>query len=194
VLVSGALGAVGLAVSYIAKIKGLRVVGIAGGEEKCKKYIGLGFDGCLNYKDPKWADQISVHCPKGVDIYFDNVGGEVGNTVLKYINKFARFIVCGAVSQYQNPEGTDIQGFSNYIQLIFKCASMKGFFVFQYLQQFPAIIEQLNTWMNEGKLPVPPTTVTNGIETAIPQLGGLYKGSNIGKALVQLGALPSPYN
>jgi len=194
IVVSGAFGAVGLMVSQIAKIKGLRVVGIAGGEAKCKKYVEeLGFDACLNYRDPKWVDQIAIQCPKGIDVYFDNVGGAVTAAVLNHFNLFGRFIFCGAISQYQNTKDTSTH-LSNYMQILFRSLVVKGLFVFHHVPRFPAIIEQIYAWMQEGKLAVPPVTISNGIETAIAQLESLYKGGVEGKSLVQLGALPTPYH
>jgi NADPH-dependent curcumin reductase CurA len=148
VVVSGAAGAVGQTVGQLAKIKGCRVVGIAGGAAKCDWVVKeLGFDACIDYKAGPGAvrDGLKEHCPKGVDIYFDNVGGEILDDVLARINRKARIIICGAISQYNNT--TAVQGPKNYLSLLVNRARMEGIVVFDYADRYHlAIAEMAATW------------------------------------------------
>jgi hypothetical protein len=130
-VVSGAAGAVGQTVGQLAKLKGCRVVGIAGGTAKCEWVVReLGFDACIDYKGGSVKDGLKEHCPQGVDIYFDNVGGEILDTVLTRINRKARIVICGAISQYNNT--TAVQGPKNYLSLLVNRARMEGLVVFDY--------------------------------------------------------------
>jgi NADPH-dependent curcumin reductase len=150
-VVSGAAGAVGQTVGQLAKIKGCRVVGIAGGPAKCDWVVKeLGFDACIDYKAGAQAvkDGLKQHGPGGVDIYFDNVGGDILDTVLTRINRKARIVICGAISQYNNT--TPVQGPKNYLSLLVNRARMEGIVVFDYA--FPASLAKLFTGENFGKL------------------------------------------
>ena len=151
VVVSGAAGAVGQTVGQIAKLKGCRVVGIAGGPAKCEWVVKeLGFDACIDYKAPapegvdKWdavREGLKQHCAKGVDIYFDNVGGEILDAVLARINRKARIIICGAISQYNNT--TAVQGPKNYLSLLVNRARMEGIVVFDYADRYHLAIAEM---------------------------------------------------
>ncbi|HLL53486.1 MAG TPA: NADP-dependent oxidoreductase, partial [Myxococcaceae bacterium] len=135
VVVSGAAGAVGATVGQIAKLKGCRAVGIAGGQAKCDYVVKtLGFDACIDYKSGDVRDGLKAHCPKGVDVYFDNVGGDILDTVLTRINRGARIVICGAISQYNNT--TPVKGPSNYLALLVNRARMEGMVVFDYADRF----------------------------------------------------------
>ncbi|HEV2799019.1 MAG TPA: NADP-dependent oxidoreductase [Pyrinomonadaceae bacterium] len=185
VVVSGAAGAVGLAVCQIAKLKGCRVVGIAGSDEK-NKYLTdeLGVDATVNYKtagDLKAA--LKAACPKGVDVYFDNVGGAISDSVLAYINHGARICICGQISLY-NLERPDV-GPRPQIALLVKSALMQGFIVSDYAARFPEGIGQLGQWFAEGKLKQA-ESVVEGFENAPRAFLGLFAGENLGKQLVKV--------
>ena len=135
VVVSGAAGAVGSVVGQIAKIKGCRAVGIAGGEEKCRHVVEeLGFDACIDYKAENVLAALREHCPKGIDVYFDNVGGEILDAALACLARGARVVLCGAISQYNASEG--MRGPSNYMSLLVNRASMTGFLVFDFADRY----------------------------------------------------------
>ncbi|MEO9146198.1 MAG: NADP-dependent oxidoreductase [Ginsengibacter sp.] len=184
VVVSGAAGAVGLVVGQIAKIQGCYVVGIAGSDEKIKllkdKY---GFDEAINYKtatDLKTA--VSKACPKGVDIYFDNVGGEVSDAVISNINFHARIPLCGQISLYNTtgiPEGPRLQP-----MLLTRSVLMQGYIVSNFQNQFPKGISHLEEWLKEGKIKFE-QTIVHGFDQLPTALLGLFKGANIGKMIVE---------
>jgi len=151
VLVSGAAGAVGSIVGQIAKIKGSRVVGIAGGPKKCKYVVEeLGFDACIDYKNEDVKERLKQECPKGLDIYFDNVGGEILDTALGRLRMNARIVICGAISQYNNR--ANVKGPSNYLSLLVNRASMTGMIVFDYVDRYKEGAQILGGWLAEGKL------------------------------------------
>ncbi|WP_285853614.1 NADP-dependent oxidoreductase [Oceanobacillus luteolus] len=184
VVISGAAGAVGMVAGQIAKIKGCRVIGIAGSEEKVN-YLSnqLGFDQTINYKTENVLDALKAACPSGVDIYFDNVGGEISDAVIKLINYKARIIVCGQISQYNNEQietGPRIQG-----QLIQRSALMQGFIVSDYADRFGEGYRQLGKWVKEGRLQYR-ENVVDGLENAPDAFIGLFRGDNIGKQLVRV--------
>lgn len=184
VVVSGAAGAVGTVVGQIAKLNGCRVIGIAGSEEKTA-YLenDLGFNATINYKTDDVADKLKQVCPDGVDIYFDNVGGEISDAVLRHINYQARIILCGQISSYNNKKmetGPRIQG-----QLLQKSALMKGFIVSDYADRFPEAYEQLGSWITDGKLTYR-ENIVKGLENAPKAFIGLFRGENLGKQLVQV--------
>jgi NADPH-dependent curcumin reductase CurA len=185
VVVSGASGAVGTIVGQIAKLNGCRVVGIAGGEDKCAFLTNeLGFDAAINYKTtPSLREALKEACPNGVDVYFDNVGGEVSDAVLTLINFQARIVICGQISQYnlEKPEmGPRVAG-----QLLTKSALMKGFIVSDYAQHNKEGLTQLTQWMQEGKLQYR-ENIVEGFENAVDAFLGLFRGDNIGKQLVKV--------
>lgn len=184
VVVSGAAGAVGQSVGQVAKHKGCRVVGIAGGKEKCDFVVNeLGFDACIDYKNSAVKDGLSAHCPKGVDIYFDNVGGEILDTVLTRINRKARIIICGAISQYNNT--TPVKGPANYLSLLVNRARMEGIVVFDYADRYQIGIAEMAQWMREGTFKTR-EDIVQGIEKFPEALLMLFEGKNFGKLVLQL--------
>ena len=184
VVVSGAAGAVGQTVGQVARIKGCRVVGIAGGKAKCDFVVNeLKFDACIDYKGGNVKDGLKQHCPKGVDVYFDNVGGEILDTVLTRINRGARIVICGAISQYNNT--TPVKGPSNYLSLLVNRASMQGMVVFDYAERYGIAVKDIAQWMKEGKL-VSREDVVSGIETFPDTLNKLFSGGNFGKLVLKV--------
>ncbi|MGH9675572.1 MAG: NADP-dependent oxidoreductase [Candidatus Acidiferrum sp.] len=184
VVVSGAAGATGSVVGQIAKIKGGRVVGIAGGAEKCA-YLqkDLGFDGAIDYKSENLPKALRERCPKGIDVYFDNVGGDTLDAVLAQINLGARIAICGAISQYNNT--TPIKGPSNYLSLLINRASMKGFIVFDYTARFGEAARDIAGWLKAGKLKSR-EDIVDGLQTFPETLLKLFKGENKGKLLIKV--------
>ncbi|GER67593.1 NADP-dependent oxidoreductase [Weizmannia acidilactici] len=184
VVVSGAAGAVGSTVGQIAKIKGARVVGIAGSEEKCSYLINeLGFDAAINYKTEEVGKVLEKACPDGIDVYFDNVGGEISDAVFPLLNKFARIPVCGAISAYNKTEADIGPRVQTY--LIKTSAFMKGFTVGDYSSRFKEGGAQLAAWLNEGKLKYE-ETIKEGFDSIIEAFLDLFKGKNLGKQLVKI--------
>ena len=183
-VVSGASGAVGATVGQVAKILGLRVVGIAGGKEKCDYAIKeFGFDACVDYKNQDVRKGLKEACPGGIDIYFDNVGGEILDIVLTRINLKARIVICGAISQYNNTE--PVKGPSNYLSLLVNRARMEGIVVFDYAPRYKEGAMQMGQWMAEGKLKSR-EHVVEGIETFPEALMMLFKGENFGKLVLKV--------
>ncbi len=185
VVVSGAAGAVGQTVGQLAKIRGCRAVGIAGGPEKCDWVVReLGFDACIDYKAGNVREGLKTHCPKGVDIYFDNVGGEILDTVLTRITRGARIVICGAISQYNNT--TPVAGPKNYMSLLVNRARMEGMVVFDYADRYPQAIEELSSHLKAGRIKSK-EDVVQGIETFPETLMKLFSGQNFGKLVLQVG-------
>jgi NADPH-dependent curcumin reductase CurA len=184
VVVSAAAGAVGAVVGQIARIKGCRVVGIAGGPEKCRYVVEeLGFDAAVDYKHEDVRAALARHCPKGVDIYFDNVGGEILDIALSMLARRARVIVCGAVSQYNNLEA--IQGPRNYMSLLVNHGRMEGFVVFEYAARYPEGMQALAGWAMAGKLKAR-EDIVEGLETFPDTLQKLFRGENFGKLVIKV--------
>jgi len=184
VVVSGAAGAVGQTVGQLAKIKGCRVVGIAGGKAKCDWVVSeLGFDACIDYKGGSVRDGLKEHCPNGVDIYFDNVGGEILDHVLAKINRKARIIICGAISQYNNT--TAVQGPKNYLSLLVNRARMEGIVVFDYADRYGIAIAEMAGYLKDGKMKSKEDIVV-GLETFPETLLKLFNGENFGKLVLQV--------
>ncbi len=184
VLVSGAAGAVGSVVGQIAKIKGCRTVGIAGGAEKCNMLLSeYGYDAAIDYKNEELAPALRKHCPKGIDVYFDNVGGEMLDLVLARINMKARISICGAISQYNSTSG--IRGPANYLSLLVNRAKMEGFLVFDYAKQFRAAAIEMGQWMAAGKLKSK-EHIVEGIETFPKTFLMLFSGENNGKLMIKV--------
>ena len=184
VVVSGAAGAVGMLVGQIAKIKGCRTVGIAGGAEKCQWIVkDLGFDAAIDYKSEELGKSLHQHCPKGIDIYFDNVGGDILNSVLAQISRGARISICGAISQYNNTG--PIKGPSNYLSLLINRARMEGFIVFDYADRYAEAAREMLGWMAAGKLKSR-EDIVDGIQTFPDTLLKLYRGDNIGKLAIRV--------
>ncbi len=183
VVVSGAAGAVGSIVGQIAKIKGCRVVGIAGGPEKCAHVVDdLGFDACIDYKNENVKKALKEHCPKGVDVYFDNVGGEILDAVLARLAMRARVVICGAISQY-NAERT--KGPNNYMTLLINRSRMEGFVVFDYAKRFREAAMQMAQWMAQGQLKSR-EDIVEGLETFPDTFLKLFSGGNTGKLLLKV--------
>ncbi len=184
VVVSGAAGAVGQVVGQIAKIKGCRAVGIAGGPDKCRYVVEeLGFDACIDYKNEDLKAGLKQHCPGGVDVYFDNVGGDILDTVLTRLAMGARIAICGAISQYNNTEA--VKGPSNYMSLLVNRARMQGFVVFDYADRYMEAATQMAGWMAQGKLKTR-EDIVEGIETFPETLLKLFHGENIGKLVLKV--------
>ena len=186
VVVSGAAGAVGQTVGQLAKIRGCRVVGIAGGPAKCTWVVNeLGFDACIDYKAGNLKDGLKEHCPKGVDIYFDNVGGEILDTVLTRINRKARIVICGAISQYNNT--TPIRGPANYLSLLVNRARMEGIVVFDNIDRFSIAVAELGAYLKDGRMKSKEDVVI-GLDTFPETLLKLFNGENFGKLVLQVSA------
>jgi NADPH-dependent curcumin reductase CurA len=183
-LVSGAAGAVGSVVGQIAKIKGCKVVGIAGGAEKCQYLIDeLGFDGAIDYKNDNINEGIKKHCPKGIDVYFDNVGGEILDAALARLRMHARIVICGAISQYNNT--TPIKGPSNYMSLLVNRATMQGMVVMDYAPNYRDAAKQMGMWMMEGKLKSK-EDIYEGIENFHDTFKRLFSGEKKGKLVLKV--------
>lgn len=184
VVVSGAAGAVGQTVGQLAKIKGCRVVGIAGGPAKCDWVVReLGFDACIDYKQGDVKGGLKTHCPDGVDIYFDNVGGEILDAVLTRIRRNARIIICGAISQYNNT--TPVRGPANYLSLLVNRARMQGMVVFDYTDRFPSAVAELSGHLKAGRM-TSREDVATGLDNFPEVLLKLFNGENFGKLVLQL--------
>ncbi len=184
VVVSGAAGAVGQTVGQIAKLKGCRVVGIAGGKAKCDWVVKeLGFDACIDYKAGDVKAGLKEHCPKGVDIYFDNVGGDILDAVLPRITRGARIIICGAISQYNNT--TPVKGPANYLSLLVNRARMEGIVVFDYADRYPLAIAEMAGHLKDGKMKSK-EDVVDGIENFPETLLKLFNGENFGKLVLRV--------
>jgi len=184
VAVSGAAGAVGTTVCQIAKIKGDRVVGVAGSDEK-NRYLKeeLGVDAAINYKEADIRRALKETCPRGIDVYFDNVGGEVSDAVMPLLNHGARVIICGQISFY-NLDRPDL-GPRPQPYLLISSALMKGFIITDYAQRFSEGVTQLAQWLSEGKLKYA-ETVVEGFENTPRAFIGLFNGENLGKQLVKI--------
>ena len=184
VLVSGAAGAVGSIVGQIAKIKGCRVVGIAGGKSKCNYLTEkLGFDGAIDYKNENVAKGIKKHCPKGIDVYFDNVGGEILDSALIFLRKNARVVICGAISQYNSK--SNIKGPENYLSLLVNRASMKGMVVFDFAPKYSIAMIEMAGWIKEGKL-IHKEDIYHGIENFRETFLRLFSGEKMGKLILKI--------
>lgn len=184
VVVSGAAGAVGQTVGQIAKLKGCRVVGIAGGQAKCDWVVKvLGFDACIDYKNADVRKGLKEYCPNGVDIYFDNVGGEILDMVLAKITRGARIIICGAISQYNNT--TPIKGPANYLSLLVNRARMEGIVVFDYADRYHLAVNEMAGYLKAGSMKSK-EDVVQGIENFPEALLKLFNGENFGKLVLQV--------
>ena len=194
VVVSGAAGAVGQTVGQLARIKGCRVVGIAGGPAKCEWVVReLGFDACIDYKAAAPAgathwdavkDGLKQHCPNGVDIYFDNVGGDILDAVLARLARGARIVICGAISQYNNT--TAVQGPKNYLSLLVNRARMQGLVVFDYVDRYPQAVAELAGYLKDGRMKSREDVVRGGVAAFPETLNKLFSGENFGKLVLQI--------
>jgi NADPH-dependent curcumin reductase CurA len=184
VVVSGAAGAVGQSVGQVARQMGCRVVGIAGGKDKCDFVVDeLGYDACIDYKNGDLRAGLKEHCPKGVDVYFDNVGGEILDAVLTRINLKARIVLCGAISQYNNT--TPVKGPANYMSLLVNRARMEGMVVFDYAPRYPEGVAAIAQWIKEGKFKSR-EDVVDGLENFPNALLMLFEGKNFGKLVLKV--------
>ena len=184
VLVSGAAGAVGSVVGQIAKIKGCRVVGIAGGSEKCDYLVKeLGFDAAIDYKADDMIQKLKDYCPKGIDVFFDNVGGDILDLALTKLRLNARVVICGAISQYNNK--ARIKGPSNYLSLLVNRATMQGMVVFDYKDQYGKAAKQMGQWLAEGKLKSK-EDIYEGIENFRETYDRLFTGDKQGKLILKV--------
>ena len=183
VVVSAAAGAVGGIVGQLAKIHGARAIGIAGGAEKCRFVVDeLGFDACLDYKAGDLGGQLKAATPKGVDVYFDNVGGEILDTVLGRMNPFSRLPMCGLISQYN---ATEAYGVKNIRSILVNRIRVQGFIVFDYGDRYKPALVELAQWLAAGKIKYR-ETIAHGLDAAPEAFLGLLRGENIGKQLVKL--------
>ena len=184
VLVSAAAGAVGSLVGQIAKIKGCKVIGVAGGKEKCK-YVKeqLGFDEVIDYKNDNIYSSLKKYCPEGIDVYFDNVGGEILDAALAKLRMNARIVICGAISQYNNTSRT--KGPTNYLSLLVNRATMSGMVVFDYKNDYPMAINQISEWFNQGKLKSN-ESIFEGIDNFYEIFLKLFNGNKRGKLILKI--------
>jgi NADPH-dependent curcumin reductase CurA len=188
VVVSAASGAVGSAVGQIAKLTGCRAVGIAGGRAKCDHVVNeLGFDACVDYKAGDPFDALSAACPDGVDVYFDNVGGDILRTVLRLINPHARVPLCGLISEYN---ATEPPPGPNWRTLLVNRVLVKGFIVSDHLDRMPDFLRDCTAWVREGRLRYREDVVA-GLEQAPTAFIGLLEGKNFGKQIVRVGEDPT---
>jgi hypothetical protein len=184
VLVSAAAGATGSIAAQLAKIRGARVVGIAGGEKKCRWLLEtLRLDGAIDYRCEPVAQRIGEFFPKGVDVYFDNVGGDLLEAALARLARHARVVLCGAISLYNDLENT--RGPRNYLNLILRSARMEGFLVFDFAPRIPQAVADLGRWASEGRIHNQ-VDVVHGFEKAPEALRRLFTGENLGKQLVKI--------
>src|SRR5215510_454808 len=183
VVVSAASGAVGGVVGQIAKIKQCRVVGIAGGRQKCGYVINeLGFDACIDHRSENWYEALKEATPKGIDVYFENVGGPVLDAVLARCNSFARIPLCGMIAEYN---AKDRYGLENLISAIGNRIKLQGFIISDHFEVWPEALAQLAQWVREGRIKYR-ESVTEGLESAPAAFVGLFKGENFGKQIVKI--------
>lgn len=183
-VVSGAAGAVGSLVGQIGKIKGCRVVGIAGSEEKCRWLKDeLGFDAAINYKTESVLESLQHHCPNGIDVYFENVGGEILDAVLSLINLRARIVLCGLISQYNATE--PVPGAYNLLNIVTRRAKLEGFIILDYLNRAQEALADLGEWYAQGKIKYRVDAI-DGLENAPRAINKLFDGTNQGKLIIRV--------
>src|SRR5262249_34726017 len=188
VVVSAAAGAVGSVVGQLAKIRGCRAVGIAGSEDKCEDALeGLGLGACVSYRVPDLAAVLRDACPDGIDVYFDNVGGDVLKAVLTRVNPFARIPLCGIISQYN---ATELPAGPNLAPVLVNRVTIRGFIVSDHVDRMPQFLADCGRWMREGRLKYR-EDIVEGLDRAPEAFIGLLRGRNLGKMLVQVGADPT---
>jgi NADPH-dependent curcumin reductase CurA len=185
VVVSGAAGAVGSVVGQIARIKNCRTIGIAGGADKCRLVVDeFGFDAAIDYKHEDVKAALRQHCPSGIDVYFDNVGGEILDAALARLARGARIVICGAISQYNSTTG--MKGPSNYMSLLVNRASMTGMVVFDYADRYGEALREMAGWVAAGKLKAKEDVVPGGVAAFPEVLLKLFSGENTGKLVLQV--------
>ncbi|HEX9337673.1 MAG TPA: NADP-dependent oxidoreductase [Pseudonocardiaceae bacterium] len=184
VVVSGAAGAVGTMVGQIAKVRGARVIGIAGGAEKCALLTKeLGFDAAIDYRSDDVRKALRSEAPDGIDVYFDNVGGDILDAALANLAMHARVVICGAISQYNE---TEARGPANYLALLVRRARMEGFLVFDYVARYAEAMREVAGWIGEGRIKVREHVVTGTVDDFPATLDMLFRGDNIGKLVLKL--------
>ncbi len=188
VVISGAAGAVGSVAGQIAKAKGAgKVVGIAGGPDKCTWLTeDLGFDAAIDYKSESVGKRLHELCPDGVDVYFDNVGGDILDAALANLAWHGRVVICGAISQYNAADG--MKGPSNYMMLLVRRARMQGFLVFDYVDKYGAALKEMGGWLADGSLKTREEIVEGSIEDFLDTLMKLFRSENTGKLVLQIAA------
>ncbi|MCG6234274.1 NADP-dependent oxidoreductase [Vibrio furnissii] len=189
IVVAAATGPVGATVGQIGKIKGCRVVGVAGGEDKCRHAVDvLGFDACIDHKADDFAEQLAQACPKGIDVYFENVGGKVFDAVMPLLNTKSRIPLCGLVSQYNAtalPEGPDRLS-SLMGMLLVKRIKMQGFIIFDdYGHRYNEFAQDMSQWLAEGKMQYR-EQIVQGLAQAPTAFMGLLEGKNFGKLVIEV--------
>jgi len=193
VVVAAASGAVGSVAGQIAKIKGCRVVGIAGGQQKCRFVTEeLGFDACLDHREPGLGENLKAACPEGIDVYFENVGGPIFDAVSPLLNNFARIPVCGLIAHYnaaKSPPGQDRLPLLMRA-ILSKRLSFRGFIYFDYASQFPDFVSDMKAWLAEGRIKYR-EDITDGLENAPRELIRLLKGENFGKKIIRVSPDPT---
>ena len=188
VVVSAAAGAVGSAVGQLAKIRGCRAIGIAGSKDKCEYVVReLGFDACVLYRTPDLAAELRDACPKGIDVYFDNVGGDVLKAVLRLVNPFARIPLCGIISQYN---ATELPAGPNLAPVLVNRVTIRGFIVSDHVDRMPQFLADCARWVREGRLKYR-EDIVDGLDHAPEAFIGLLRGRNTGKMLVQVSPDPT---
>jgi NADPH-dependent curcumin reductase CurA len=187
-VVSAAAGAVGSMVGQIGKIHGCRVVGIAGSADKCRWLTEkAGFDAAINYREGDLGAALDAHCPDGIDINFENVGGVIMDTVIARLNDFSRMPLCGLISSYNATE--PVPGPYNFANLLMRRTLVKGFIVIDYLDRFPEGMQAMGSWLAEGRLHFE-TDIVDGLENAPASLERLFSGKNLGKLVVRVSPEP----
>ncbi|NBM15795.1 NADP-dependent oxidoreductase [Streptomyces sp. GC420] len=185
VVVSGAAGAVGSMVGQIAKVKGCRVIGIAGGPDKCALLTDeLGFDAAIDYRAGDVKRALREQTPDGIDVYFDNVGGDILEAALTRLAMHARVVICGAISQYNN--STPVKGPSNYLSLLVRRARMEGFVVFDYAKRYGQAAQEIAGWIGDGRLKVKEHVVKGTVDDFPETLQMLFRSENVGKLVLEL--------
>ncbi|MFL6651486.1 MAG: NADP-dependent oxidoreductase [Sulfurifustaceae bacterium] len=185
IVVSAAAGAVGSVVGQIAKIKGCRVIGIAGGVDKCRAAREeFGFDAVIDYKSEDVRKKLREHCPKGIDVFFDNVGGVILEAALANLAPKARIVLCGAISQY-NSKPEELRGPRNYMALLVSRARMEGFVVFDYAARYAEAAKAMAGWIAESKLKAR-EDIVEGLEMFPQTLLKLFRGENLGKLVIKV--------
>jgi NADPH-dependent curcumin reductase len=188
VVVSAAAGAVGSAVGQLAKIRGCRAIGIAGSKDKCEYVVReLGFDACVSYRTPDLAAELRDACPKGIDVYFDNVGGDVLKAVLRLVNPFARIPLCGIISQYN---ATELPAGPNLAPVLVNRVTIRGFIVSDHVDRMPQFLADCARWVREGRLKYR-EDIVDGLDHAPEAFIGLLRGRNTGKMLVKVSPDPT---
>ena len=193
VVVSAASGAVGAVVGQIARIKGCRVVGVAGAREKCDYVTGeLGFDACVSRYEEAFPEALAAACPDGIDVYFENVGGAVFDAVLRLLNTYARVPICGRIANYNQtepPPGPNLVPLVMGLTLV-RRLTIRGFIIFDHADREPDFLRDVGAWIRSGEL-VYKEDVVEGLEQAVPAFQGLLKGRNFGKLLVRVADDPT---